>query len=348
MDGSSIPLAQLAATACDRYFAAYPDDIERLGRSGRLWCDHDSRYLLAWALQDARSGDIDCVEQWCGWGRSSVHVPFRSIDSCATSGSRRRSCKMQNSAPSAREPRNGCGPLGTRWATVSGSTRRASVLMMASVMQTRAAYLVALLEADARGAQGVVEAALAAGLTVDAAYLDVLASAMYEVGVLWKRARITVAGEHLATAITQGVLATLAARLPRRTAQAERPVAVLGCGPEDFHGLGSRMVGDFLQAAGWRVFDLGAAAPASAFVNVAAERCAHVVCVSSSRAEHLDGVREVRRALNGLARPPLLAVGGNAYEGYPERASAVGADLHAADPRGLLLQLDAMSLPVLS
>jgi hypothetical protein len=68
MDGSSIPLAQLAATACDRYFAAYPDDIERLGRSGRLWCDHDSRYLLAWALQDARSGDIDCVERvvWLG------------------------------------------------------------------------------------------------------------------------------------------------------------------------------------------------------------------------------------------------------------------------------------------
>jgi hypothetical protein len=68
MDGSSIALAALAATACDRYFAAYPDDIEGLGPSGRLWCDHDSRYLLAWALQDARSGDIDCVERvaWLG------------------------------------------------------------------------------------------------------------------------------------------------------------------------------------------------------------------------------------------------------------------------------------------
>jgi MerR family transcriptional regulator, light-induced transcriptional regulator len=216
------------------------------------------------------------------------------------------------------------------------------------VIQTRAAYLAALLLADARSAQGVIDAALAAGLAVDAAYLEVLAPAMHEVGVLWERARITVAGEHLATAITQGVLARLAARLPRRSAGAERPVAVLGCGPEDFHGLGTRMVGDFLQAAGWRVFDLGAATPASAFASVAAEHGAHVVAVSSSRAEHLDGVREVRRALNGLPSPPLLAVGGNAYDGYPERASAVGAELHAADPRELLARLDAMSLPVLS
>jgi methanogenic corrinoid protein MtbC1 len=216
------------------------------------------------------------------------------------------------------------------------------------VAQTRAAYLEALLLADARSAHGVVDAALAAGLAVDAAYLEVLAPAMQEIGLLWERARITVAGEHLATAITQSVLAALAARLPRRTAHAERSVAVLGCGPEDFHGLGTRMVGDFLQAAGWRVFDLGAATPASAFATVAAERGAHVVAVSSSLAEHLDGVREVRRVLNGLACPPLLAVGGNAYDGYPERASAVGADLYAADPRELLLRLDAMSLPVIS
>jgi hypothetical protein len=66
MDGSSISLAGLAATACDRYFTAYPDDIEVWGPAGRLWCDHDSRYLLAWALQDARSDDIDCVER-VGW-----------------------------------------------------------------------------------------------------------------------------------------------------------------------------------------------------------------------------------------------------------------------------------------
>jgi hypothetical protein len=78
MDGLGIPLAGLAATSCDRYFAVYPDDIEGLGPSGRLWCDHDSRYLLAWALQDARSGDIDCVERvaWLGTVLSARSFPI--------------------------------------------------------------------------------------------------------------------------------------------------------------------------------------------------------------------------------------------------------------------------------
>jgi hypothetical protein len=67
-DGTSIDLAPLATRLCDLYFDAYPDDVERYGPAGRAWCDHDSRYLLAWALEDARAGTVDTVEQvvWLG------------------------------------------------------------------------------------------------------------------------------------------------------------------------------------------------------------------------------------------------------------------------------------------
>ncbi|MCW2995967.1 MAG: hypothetical protein JWQ18_3462 [Conexibacter sp.] len=200
-----------------------------------------------------------------------------------------------------------------------------------------------MLAADAVAAQRLIDGVIAEGLPVRACYLDVLAPAMRELGELWEQAKIGIGDEHLATAITQGVLATLAYRLPRAavSADGERAVAVVGCGPGDFHGLGARMVGDFLQAAGWLVLDLGQAAPASAFADVAATHDARLVAVSSSRAEHLDGVRDVRRALDTLARPPLLAVGGVAYSGHRERATAVGADLHAGDPALLLEQLAA-------
>jgi hypothetical protein len=30
---------------------------------GRAWCEHDSRYLLASALEGARAGTIECVAQ---------------------------------------------------------------------------------------------------------------------------------------------------------------------------------------------------------------------------------------------------------------------------------------------
>lgn len=206
----------------------------------------------------------------------------------------------------------------------------------ADLARTRHAYLAALLRADPEEAQRTVDVAIAAGLPVSVTYLEVLAPALAEVGALWERAEISVGDEHVATAITQGVLATLSTRLPRVTPPDARPVAVVGCGAGDFHGVGVQMVSDFLLAAGWRTLPLGAATPAVGFADVAAQHGATLVAVSTSRAEHLDGVRDVRKALDRLESPPIMAVGGLAYLGHPERVAAVGADLYAADPAELV------------
>jgi hypothetical protein len=68
-DGTTIDLGPLARQLCTSYYEAYPDDRERYGEAGLAWCEHDGRYLLAWALEDARSGDVDCVAQVAWLGR---------------------------------------------------------------------------------------------------------------------------------------------------------------------------------------------------------------------------------------------------------------------------------------
>jgi hypothetical protein len=62
-NGTQIDLAPLARKLCEHYYALYPDDHERYGPEGQAWCDHDSRYLLAWGLEDARAHTVDCVAQ---------------------------------------------------------------------------------------------------------------------------------------------------------------------------------------------------------------------------------------------------------------------------------------------
>jgi hypothetical protein len=76
-DGMLLDLGPLAAEACRRYYQRYPDDLERYGHAGRAWCDHDSRHLLSWALEDARAGVVDCVEQvlWLGRVLSARSFP---------------------------------------------------------------------------------------------------------------------------------------------------------------------------------------------------------------------------------------------------------------------------------
>ena len=52
LDGRPVALAPLAGEIADRYFADYPEDLERYGDVARAWEVHDTHYLLAWALGD--------------------------------------------------------------------------------------------------------------------------------------------------------------------------------------------------------------------------------------------------------------------------------------------------------
>jgi hypothetical protein len=80
-DGTEVDLGPLANQLCDLYYDIYPDDLERYGAAGRAWCEHDSRYLLAWGLEDARAGTVDCVEQvqWLGRVLANRSFPIERL-----------------------------------------------------------------------------------------------------------------------------------------------------------------------------------------------------------------------------------------------------------------------------
>ena len=66
--GERVDLGRLSRILSDLYFARYPEPDEEKAAIERAWCEHDSRYILAWALEDARAQTVDCVEQvrWLG------------------------------------------------------------------------------------------------------------------------------------------------------------------------------------------------------------------------------------------------------------------------------------------
>jgi hypothetical protein len=52
--GTALDLEALAAEVCARYRAEYPDEEERYGPAGELWCRHDNQHLLNWAALHTR------------------------------------------------------------------------------------------------------------------------------------------------------------------------------------------------------------------------------------------------------------------------------------------------------
>lgn len=105
-----------------------------------------------------------------------------------------------------------------------------SARAVASTDALRSAYLDAILAPDVRRARTLISDAIDAGADVRAIYLEVLQPALHEVGRLRAAARIGVAEEHLATAVTQSVLARLAPLLREREGvgrgRDRRPAAV--------------------------------------------------------------------------------------------------------------------------
>ena len=184
--------------------------------------------------------------------------------------------------------------------------------------------------------QDAVEAALGAlerGMDVRDIYVDVLQESLYEVGRLWQAGRISVATEHLASAITQLVVARLYERLPR--GETVRGRIVLTGVEGESHQLGGNMVADALESDGWDVRFLGTDVPTPDVREAVSAHRAEVLGISCTIQQNLPKVAFLVGTVRATFREasPRILVGGGAFRASPERAREVGADAWAADMR---------------
>jgi methanogenic corrinoid protein MtbC1 len=190
-------------------------------------------------------------------------------------------------------------------------------------------YLDALLERNSHHARRVIDESLQAGVAIADVYLHMLQPAMYELGRRWAAGEVNVAYEHYATAVTERLLADLAARM--EVAPMGGRLAVVACTPGEQHCLGARMVSDFLGAEGWEVAELGASAPAGALAELVDAERPDVVALSTATAAQLAGAREAVSRLAALDARPFIAVGGQAWERgrCPDGADVLLANIEA-------------------
>lgn len=197
-------------------------------------------------------------------------------------------------------------------------------------------YVQALVAGSGRAADLVVETALDADLKAQQIYLDVFQPSAYDIGRLWQANRVSVAQEHVATAIIERQMGELYTYFKPRTSFKPRPpkqpTIVLGCVPDEWHRVGVRMVSDFFEASGWQVHYLGANVPVSELVGIARETSADMVGLSAEMLFNLPRVSELVRALDaaGLGGIPVIA-GGMPFIEQPELWAALSLHGSAGD-----------------
>lgn len=190
-------------------------------------------------------------------------------------------------------------------------------------------YLDAVLASDRRGALALTVEALEAGKSVAEIYLDVLTPAQHEIGRLWAAKEVSVGQEHVATAITQYVIAQLYPRLdvPPPT---RGPVVVTGVSGE-LHQIGGHMVADLLETDGWDVRFLGTHLPNHEILDAVESHGARLLAVSATMLANVPTVSElVEEARVRFGDLPVL-VGGQAFRsGSWEEVGADGVGLGVA------------------
>jgi MerR family transcriptional regulator, light-induced transcriptional regulator len=142
-------------------------------------------------------------------------------------------------------------------------------------------YLRALLQGDTRHCTTIVTGLLESDLQITSLYTELLQKSLYQVGELWEKNNISVAVEHLATAITErllvGVYPTLLAGV-----KANGRKALISCSVNEYHQIGARMVADIMETRGWDVCFLGANTPAEDMLRMIEQRAPEILGLSVS------------------------------------------------------------------
>lgn len=192
-------------------------------------------------------------------------------------------------------------------------------------------FLAALLDGDHYECLRISSEVVASGKDIQDFYLQIIQPAMYEIGMLWERGSISVAQEHLASAIVGRVMATVSMVEGGRREPKGR--AVITAAPNEFHEIGAWMVSDLLEQQGWQVKYLGANTPAADLLDLLRTFKPEALLLSVTIPFNIIKAKEVIGAIRAEQELRVLriAVGGQAFSAAENLWRDTGADGYAVN-----------------
>lgn len=150
-------------------------------------------------------------------------------------------------------------------------------------------YARALLSGDEVAAELAVRDAIDASLSTAEIDDEIIAPALWLIGRLWERGEISVADEHLATAISLRVLA-LQREASRTVRDRAGRKAMLAAPAGELHIVALQMIANLLRDAGYTVLMLGPDVPFGALAEAAGRHEPDVICLTATMADASDRV----------------------------------------------------------
>jgi methanogenic corrinoid protein MtbC1 len=326
--------ASLAEVVTDEFLGRHPDWLTRYGELARRRGVEDAGFHLDFLAAAIEVGSERAFEEYARWAARVLHARGIAPDFLVENLEDVASALAAHIEPEEHAVVAAFVGAARRACRVDGAGSEPAVVD-ADLARIRDLYLQAALHGHRQAAAGLVLETLRTHSAVDI-YCEVLQESLYQVGRRWEANEITVADEHLATAITQYVMV----QLHERTAVPgpRRGKAIISGIEGELHQVGGQMVADVLAASGWDTWFLGTNLPAGSIVRMVEKHSPSVLGVTMTMLSNVPRLRDligsVRRAFGTAA--PRIVVGGRAFRSAPHLWREVGADDWAADLRATL------------
>lgn len=332
----------IAAAATDAFLDRRPDWIDRYGELARRRGEEDAAFHVEFLAGAVLADDVSAFEDYARWtagvlfsrGIAPEHLAENLEDVRRAAASL---LEEDDRDVVARFVEGGIGALERGGPDDDAIAREAPD---ADASTTKSLYLQAVLYGERRAALNVALEAVRAGASVPDVYADVLQPAQRDIGRMWERNEITVAREHMATAITQYVVGRLYTlfEMPERW----RGNAIVTGVEGELHQLGANMVADVLEAAGWNMRFLGTQLPHRGVLEAIEAHEPRLLGISTTVLSNLpaaaDLVAAARRSFGSDLR---ILVGGAAF-GHGTAWREIGADAYGRDLRDAVAVADEL------
>jgi len=174
-------------------------------------------------------------------------------------------------------------------------------------------YLHLLLEGNRSECSRIVQSLIDEGVEIKSLYSDLFQRSLYAVGELWEFNKISVAKEHLATAITEGLLNLTYPMLFDAENRQSGSRVIISCTANEYHQVGGKMVADIFELNGWDAHFLGANTPVDHVLDYIQETKPDLVGLSLSVYFNIAALKTGIEAIRSNFHQLDLVIGGQAF-----------------------------------
>ena len=173
-------------------------------------------------------------------------------------------------------------------------------------------FLEGLIAGDRRFCSRYAHQYLEENPSIQDLYESVFKASLYEIGKLWEYNKISVATEHLASAIIEAILNEFYHEIVSGPTNEKR--VILSCIENEQHQIGLKMVSDVFEMKGWKTYFLGADTPSKELMDYTKLIKPDLLSISMSLYFHLPNlITTIQRLRKEFPQIPIL-VGGQAFE----------------------------------